>query len=281
MRVDPFSPNDSWEDETVLDDYGAGYDDSETHLFVKLPPVHEVPTLAAAPIIDAPTVIEPVRIPQMVTVRISEPLPTTPVPRLSPMPPRPSPRPMQVMPWPEHLPTERVRRTRGYTRRVPKVALGFGAAAVCVVIGVIIGGAIALGGSHASNASAATVPFVVPQMPKIVAMKSQPIVTPIETAPLEEPPTVIEIETPVPAPKAIPVHHSKREVGTLAVSTKPPCSISIDGKDTGLVAPQRGIALAPGKHDITLTNAEAGVQLTTEVEINAKKSTRLIRDFTD
>ena len=102
-------------------------------------------------------------------------------------------------------------------------------------------------------------------------------------------------EAPAPAPTPAPVHHhhnnakkAERTVvaekqaasGSLKVSSKPPCSIVIDGKTTGLTTPQAAITLAVGHHDITLMNADEGIHLTTEVEITADHSTRLVQDFT-
>ena len=54
----------------------------------------------------------------------------------------------------------------------------------------------------------------------------------------------------------------------------------LDGKDTGLTTPQRALKLPIGAHQVTLTNAEQGIQLTTEVEISADHPTQLIQDFT-
>ena len=102
-------------------------------------------------------------------------------------------------------------------------------------------------------------------------------------------------EAPAPAPAPAPVHHhhnnpkkvehtvvAEKQAGTgsLKVSSKPPCSIVIDGKTTGMTTPQAAIALAVGHHDVTLVNAEEGIHLTTEVEISADHSTQLVQDFT-
>lgn len=68
--------------------------------------------------------------------------------------------------------------------------------------------------------------------------------------------------------------------GMLMVSAKPPCEILIDGKSTGLATPQRAISLPPGAHSITLVNSQNGIKKTIAVKVEAKKSTKLIKDFT-
>jgi hypothetical protein len=105
-------------------------------------------------------------------------------------------------------------------------------------------------------------------------------------------PAAAPLPVPQPTFAAAPAHHHHHTatataaatpagLGKLAISSKPPCSIVIDGKDTGLVAPQRAIELAAGKHEVTLVNAEQGIHLTAEVAITAERSTQLIRDFTN
>ncbi len=97
---------------------------------------------------------------------------------------------------------------------------------------------------------------------------------------------------PAPAPAPVHHHHNAKKVehtvvaekpaatGSLKVSSKPPCSIVIDGKTTGLTTPQAALVVAVGHHDVTLVNAEQGIHLTTEVEISADRTTQLVQDFT-
>jgi PEGA domain len=68
--------------------------------------------------------------------------------------------------------------------------------------------------------------------------------------------------------------------GMLRISSKPPCAITIDGRPSGKTTPQAALALSVGSHQITLTNEEQGINLTTEVEISADKSTAVVQDFT-
>ncbi len=67
--------------------------------------------------------------------------------------------------------------------------------------------------------------------------------------------------------------------GVLMVSTKPPCSIVIDGKDTGLQTPQRSITLASGAHKVTLINAAAGIKKTVQIQVTADQPTKLIQNL--
>lgn len=79
-------------------------------------------------------------------------------------------------------------------------------------------------------------------------------------------------KAPAPAPVAV-------ETGTLDISSKPPCTITIDDKATGMMTPRRDVELPIGKHQVTLTNADEGIQLTTDVVITSGHTTKLIRDF--
>ena len=88
---------------------------------------------------------------------------------------------------------------------------------------------------------------------------------------------------PVAAPvarephRAAPIAVAK---GMLRISSKPPCAITIDGRPSGKTTPQAALALSVGSHEITLTNVEQGINLTTEVEITADKPTAVVQDFT-
>jgi hypothetical protein len=89
---------------------------------------------------------------------------------------------------------------------------------------------------------------------------------------------------------AAPAHHHRAAApavsenlakGSLRITAKPPCSIAIDGRPTGMSTPQAAISLAAGHHSITLTNAEQGISLTKDVTIEADQSTSLIQNFLD
>lgn len=67
--------------------------------------------------------------------------------------------------------------------------------------------------------------------------------------------------------------------GTLMVSTKPPCEIVIDGVATVLTTPQRAMKLRAGKHALTLFNLRLGIEITLPITIEARKTTKVIRDL--
>lgn len=68
--------------------------------------------------------------------------------------------------------------------------------------------------------------------------------------------------------------------GVLMIGAKPPCKIRIDGKNTGLVTPQRSLKLKPGNHRITLVNREHKIRTSFKVAIRSGKKTKVIRDLT-
>lgn len=67
--------------------------------------------------------------------------------------------------------------------------------------------------------------------------------------------------------------------GIVMLGAKPPCRIVIDGRDTGLMTPQRDLRIPIGSHEITLINEEHGIRETVEVEVRAGKASRIVRDF--
>ena len=69
--------------------------------------------------------------------------------------------------------------------------------------------------------------------------------------------------------------------GVLVLGSKPPCDIAIDGSTTGLHTPQKEIKLPVGRHRITLTNPEFGINETFTVDIKADAPEKLIKDYSD
>ena len=72
-----------------------------------------------------------------------------------------------------------------------------------------------------------------------------------------------------------------RGQGVLVLGSKPPCDIAIDGSTTGLHTPQKEIKLPVGRHRITLTNTEFGINETFSVDIKADAPEKLIKDYSD
>ncbi len=87
---------------------------------------------------------------------------------------------------------------------------------------------------------------------------------------------------PAPAarPKQVAMAPAVAGNGVLMISAKPPCEIIIDGKSTHLTTPQRSVAVAAGAHTVMLVNASMGIKKSIAVQVDAKKPTKLIEDFT-
>ncbi|MBZ0230758.1 MAG: DUF2846 domain-containing protein, partial [Deltaproteobacteria bacterium] len=66
----------------------------------------------------------------------------------------------------------------------------------------------------------------------------------------------------------------------LRINSKPPCQLFVDGRDMGWT-PQRGIAVAPGRHTVVFRNREFGVERKVIVDAKVGEVHRVIRDFTE
>jgi hypothetical protein len=89
---------------------------------------------------------------------------------------------------------------------------------------------------------------------------------------------------PAPAPRPAAASRAARVrepvgEGTLMISSKPPCEIAIDGRATGLITPQRAIALSAGSHKITLRNPEKSIRKTLTVRIAPNATEKVIEDL--
>lgn len=130
---------------------------------------------------------------------------------------------------------------------------------------------------------------------KGVAEAPPPAPAPVVTITPLEPPAVepAEIEMPAiaaPAPAPAPKPVAKKPApaplgmtggeGTVMVSSKPPCRILVDGRDTGLRTPVRDLRLPAGDHEITLVNDEYGIEDRSTITVNAGAPARLVRDLT-
>jgi hypothetical protein len=82
-----------------------------------------------------------------------------------------------------------------------------------------------------------------------------------------------------PPPRRATRPRSEPGVGTLMISSKPPCEIIVDGRATGLTTPQRAIALPAGSHRITLHNREKSIRKTLTVQIAANATEKVIEDL--
>jgi hypothetical protein len=108
---------------------------------------------------------------------------------------------------------------------------------------------------------------------KALAAQSKPGTKPATAAKGERPSAR---DTQAEKPKA---GDAAAKMGTLMVNTVPWTQILIDGRDTGLTTPQRQIALAAGKHKVTLRNPKFNIDQTFVVAVMAGKPTKLIKRF--
>ncbi|HEY4182120.1 MAG TPA: PEGA domain-containing protein [Kofleriaceae bacterium] len=67
--------------------------------------------------------------------------------------------------------------------------------------------------------------------------------------------------------------------GVLMLGSKPPCEIWVDGKDTGLMTPQRAMKLPVGKHSIKLASPDGEHNKMLSIDIKADKPTKVIEDL--
>jgi hypothetical protein len=88
----------------------------------------------------------------------------------------------------------------------------------------------------------------------------------------------VERASAEPPPRASRTR-SEPGVGTLMISSKPPCEIVIDGRATGLITPQRAISLSAGSHRVTLRNGEKSIRKTLTVQIAANATEKVIEDL--
>jgi hypothetical protein len=182
---------------------------------------------------------------------------------------------------------DRTSNIRELFARVPIVKLGI---AAILAGGLSAMAVIMLRQSSTPTARPAAAPPVATAQPRAT-------VTPIEV-PVEEsraaPVAEVAASQPKPAAKraGVPAAASAGPraprgatpgadpaVGTLMVSSKPPCEIVIDGVATVLTTPQRAIKLRPGKHKVTLLNEDYKIDATFEVLVEPQKATKLIRDL--
>jgi hypothetical protein len=80
-------------------------------------------------------------------------------------------------------------------------------------------------------------------------------------------------------PRAPQSQVSKARKGILMLGAKPPCRIVIDGRDTGLMTPQRRLRVPVGAHEITLVNDEYDIRETVNVQVRPGKASRVVKDF--
>jgi hypothetical protein len=103
-------------------------------------------------------------------------------------------------------------------------------------------------------------------------------------------------ETTAPAPIVVTTPSSPKETtssgprtvevgsgapGMLTIGAKPPCTVFIDGKDTGRVTPIRDLEVKSGAVKVTLVNGEFGIRESFSVSVKPGETAKVIKDFSD
>lgn len=120
---------------------------------------------------------------------------------------------------------------------------------------------------------------------KAAKVQPKPVTKPAIVAkkPVTKP--VIVTKRPVRKPAIVTKKPAKAtqssDPGVLMLGAKPPSSIIIDGKATGLKTPQRSLKLSPGTHKITLVNKDHGIRDTFSVTVKSGKTVKRIRNNTN
>jgi hypothetical protein len=119
-------------------------------------------------------------------------------------------------------------------------------------------------------------PAATPAPAPVHRAPAAPHPAPAPAAPHAAPPARVAVAAPAPARAAAPAAGT----GILMISTKPPCTIIVDGKPTKFTTPQKSLPLPAGHHQLTLVNAQQKVKASVDVTIDAHHPTKVIKDFT-
>ena len=156
------------------------------------------------------------------------------------------------------------------------------------------------GGGHGAGPTAAVSTAAPGPGPTVVAAPAPGPTVAATPAPVPEPgPTVAAAPAPgpvAPAPTTRPPRSGRRTAratppaaprtpaaatgsATLALGSKPPCEIYLDGKRTGLTTPHRGIKIAAGVHRVRLVNRQHKIDESFTVTAGAGKVVKVIKDY--
>ncbi|MBK9069665.1 MAG: protein kinase [Myxococcales bacterium] len=126
-------------------------------------------------------------------------------------------------------------------------------------------------------------PPVVAIRPEVVRPVPQPVVPtrppPAVTPPAVTPPVTRPAVTPPTTRPPVVTPPTPAADGILKLSSKPPCDIYINGKNTGLRTPQPELKLPPGTHRITLISNEFEIKDVFSVTIVSGKTDRVVKDY--
>ena len=179
------------------------------------------------------------------------------------------------------------RRRGRKTTAIVGVAL---AIALVVIIAIIaLGGPGDGDGASPEIASPSAEPTRAPQpRPATPISKPEPMpamrVVDAGVAPAIRRPPLVTVASPATlAPAAVQAAQSPPASlpadGELAITSKPPCDLSIDGKPTGRHTPLAALPLAAGTHRVTLVNRAYGIDETVVVDVVPGKQARISKDY--
>jgi eukaryotic-like serine/threonine-protein kinase len=102
-----------------------------------------------------------------------------------------------------------------------------------------------------------------------------------------EPPRPIETKpAPIPVePRPLTPRETTPAVGGamghLTLGAKPPCTVLINGQDTGKTTPVKDLEVKSGTVSVTLVNGEFGIRESFTVTVGSGESKKVIKDFSD
>ncbi len=94
-------------------------------------------------------------------------------------------------------------------------------------------------------------------------------------------PDKVPDKTPDKVPDKTPDKSGGDEWGTIGLGSRPPCTIFIDGRNTGNKTPQRDIKLKAGRHKVTLVNNEYNIKETFTITVKEGKNKPVVKNLMD
>ena len=158
---------------------------------------------------------------------------------------------------------------------------------------------LAIGATAIDAELAKVVPLAAPPSPPPPVKRPPPPVVHEKPAPVKAPPpkreqvaqvappphTVVETKPAVEksAPAETHAQPAPASAGTahLTLGAKPPCTVLINGQDTGKTTPVRDLEVHSGAVSVTLVNGEFGIRESFTVSVAPGENKKVIKDFTD
>jgi hypothetical protein len=112
-----------------------------------------------------------------------------------------------------------------------------------------------------------------PRRERSVEVAAPRVTTPSGTAPIETAPS-----RDSSGPRTVEMAAG---TGKLTIGAKPPCSVIVDGRDTGRTTPVRDLEVKSGPVQVTLVNSEFGIRETFTVNVKPGETSKVIKDYSD